>query len=216
VPPQNDLAFGVLKTGLSAIERCALRHQPVCGATSSIVEPLASIRGKFHPNDVAKISIETHELAWRMLGGGSGDREGKWNPQTREDADHSFPYIVAISLLDGEVTLESYSRNRLGDPAVHALMEVTSVSPRADFTSFDPIETEVKIELRNGDAIDVMSSIPIGHPRNLMSKEELSKKFRRASGGVLSDEASSKLETALWNLEDLTDLDELTQCYRAI
>jgi 2-methylcitrate dehydratase len=216
VPPGNDLTFPSVRTGRSAIESCAIRYQPVCGATSSIVEPLAAIRGKFDPKDVAKISIETHELAWKTIGGGTGGIEEKRRPQTREDADHSFPYIVVMTLLDGEITAESYSPTRLADPAVHALLDVTSVSPRADFTSFDPIGSEVKIELRNGDVISVTSIIPTGHPRNPMSDEQLSNKFRRASAGLLSDEASSRLEKALWSLENLTDLDELSQCYRAI
>jgi 2-methylcitrate dehydratase len=215
VPPTGDLAFGA-KGGTYAVERCGIRHQPVCGATTSIVGPLGSIKGKFHPDDIAKVAIETHDMGWRYLGGGSGDRDVKWNPQHREDADHSFPYIVATCLLDGEVTPESYSDKRLVDPALHALMDLITVTRRDDFTSFDPVETEVKIELRNGERFDVMSNIPLGHPRNPISTEELSKKFRRSGAGVLSDEASSKLEGLLWNLEDLTDLDELTRCYRAI
>ena len=38
-------------------------------------------------------------------------------PTTRETADHSLPYCVAVALLDGEVGLGQFTDERIADPA---------------------------------------------------------------------------------------------------
>jgi 2-methylcitrate dehydratase len=209
------MAVGALKDGRTAIERCPIKYYPASSAAMGLIDPLISVRSSVRPRDIAKISIEASELTWRIVGGGSSDREEKWNPKSRETADHSLPYIVAVSLLDGDVTLESYSSERLADPAVHALMQVMTVTPRDDL-GLHPFEPQLKIELRNGDVINIASSAPVGDRRNPIDNGQLSKKLRQASAGLLSVEASSELEAVLWDLADLKDLDDLTQHYRAI
>ncbi len=46
----------------------------------------------------------------------------KWHPKTRETADHSIPYLVAVALQDGAVTPVSFNPQRIGDPELHSLI----------------------------------------------------------------------------------------------
>jgi 2-methylcitrate dehydratase len=48
--------------------------------------------------------------------------EAKYDPKTRESADHSLPYMLARALVDGSITLDSYSPERVSDAAIRPLM----------------------------------------------------------------------------------------------
>ena len=213
VSPEKDLVIGTLKDGRSAVARCPVKYYPTSSASMGLIDPLISVRARFAVEDIAKISAEQSERAWKIIGGGSSDREEKWNPKSRETADHSLPFIVAVSLLDGDVTRESYLPERLADPKVLALMQLISTAPRDGLHDFEP---QLKIELRNGEVIDVASSAPAGDRRNPIDNGRLSRKFGQASDGLLSVTARSDLEATLWDLADMKDLSGLTKYYRAI
>ena len=53
----------------------------------------------------------------------AGDAD-KWEPETRETADHSMPYTVAVALIHGTVTAEHFAERYLHDPAIRALTQV--------------------------------------------------------------------------------------------
>lgn len=213
ITPLKDVVVGTLRDGRSAVARCPVKYYPTSSASMGLVDPLISLRASVAIDDIVKISAQQSERAWRIIGGGSSDREEKWNPKSRETADHSLPYIVAVSLLDGDVTRESYLPERLADPKTLALMQLISSEPLDGLHDFEP---QLKIELRNGEVIDVASSAPAGDLRNPIENARLSRKFGQASAGLLSEKGCSELEAALWDLADMKDLGDITKYYRAI
>jgi 2-methylcitrate dehydratase len=73
--------------------------------------------------DISAVEIGSYDVAIEIIG---RDPE-KWRPQTRETADHSFPYCVAVALLDGTVTLRSFKEKRMDDPILQTLMQKVRV-----------------------------------------------------------------------------------------
>ena len=70
--------------------------------------------------EIERIRIDIFDVAHLIIGGGAeGD---KTVVRTKEEADHSLPYIVAVAALDGEVTPAQYSRgaDRAGGRATAA------------------------------------------------------------------------------------------------
>ena len=53
----------------------------------------------------------------------------KWDPATRETADHSIPYLVAAALADGGVTPATFARSRIQDSCSEAASALTIRSP---------------------------------------------------------------------------------------
>ena len=51
-------------------------------------------------DDIVSVTFSGPEFMWKAVGGGRGDATEKWNPQTRETADHSLPYLAAVALVD--------------------------------------------------------------------------------------------------------------------
>ncbi len=62
--------------------------------------------------DIAQVTVEVYERA--KVGMGTGEHH--WNPDSRETADHSIPYVVAAALLDGTVTPRQFDAAHRRDP----------------------------------------------------------------------------------------------------
>ena len=82
--------------------------------------------------------------------------ESKYDPKTRESADHSFPYILARALVDGGITLDSYTPERVADPAIRPLMQKIRVHASAELRrimseSKGPEAKPSKIRIRTTD-----------------------------------------------------------------
>ena len=135
----------------------------------------------------------------------------KWHPQTRETADHSIPYLVAVALQDGVVTPESFNLEKIQDPAIHSLISRMSVEEDPEYSGLYPEETNCRLEITTagGQQLTTHSAYPKGHPRNPMSDADIEAKFRNLSAGLITQEQCNHALSLLWSLEELPDLEEL-------
>jgi 2-methylcitrate dehydratase len=157
---------------------------------------------------------------WHAIGGGAGDSEEKWNPSTRESADHSMAYAIAAALLDGELTVESFSEHRLRDPRLRALMQKIVVQDDPRLTREHGGElphwpSRVEIAVCDGRRISRESEAPKGHPLNPMSDAELEAKYWSMADRALPAALGRRLLDSLWSLESLGDISALTEQFRA-
>ena len=53
----------------------------------------------------------------------------EFDPQNRETADHSIAYLLCRALVDGELYLDSFTREKYMDPALRALMAKMTITP---------------------------------------------------------------------------------------
>jgi 2-methylcitrate dehydratase len=73
---------------------------PICYHGQSAVLAALELRQRVNLLEIEEIKVEAYGTAVFMMGSDAS----RWAPTTRETADHSFPYCIAIALLDGEVT----------------------------------------------------------------------------------------------------------------
>lgn len=158
---------------------------------------------------VASIDIHSFDAAVDIIG---KDPE-KWRPRTRETADHSLPYCTAVALTDGDVTLESFSPERLRDESLLDLVSRTAIHRDAELTARYPrgIPNRVTVTLADGRTLTAENEFPRGHDRNPMTDEEVEAKFRRLAGGLLDETAQSQVLQTCWELESLSDVGALLQ-----
>ena len=100
------------------LSRTALKPWPACYHAQAAIEAALELRKRVPVEDLVSIDVGTYADAYRSI---ASERE-KWDPQTRETADHSLPYIVARTLVDGAVTPESFAPERYLDPALRPLI----------------------------------------------------------------------------------------------
>jgi 2-methylcitrate dehydratase len=218
VPPRADVALGHPRAGQSAIEQSTIKRYPAVIHTQGVIEALLSVRHQVKAEEIERLNIDTYAASWFAVGGGGGDKEEKWHPRTRETADHSLPFVAALSLLDGDVTIASFDADRLQDPRLIALMRRTTVRAREDLTALFPDErrSEITIELRNGTSIKVSTTFALGTPQNPMTDSQLADKFGTLVKPVLGARDCADLMAALWRLPQIPRVDELTQHFRRI
>jgi 2-methylcitrate dehydratase len=149
--------------------------------------------------DVRSLHIASFNAAVEII----GSEPEKWNPTTRETADHSMPYCVAVALLDGEVGLDQFSEERISRGDAHALMQRITISADSVLNEGYPkgIPNRLELTLADGRTLSREVTYPRGHDQNPMTVAEVTTKFRALARCELSQERIEALEQAVWNLE---------------
>lgn len=213
--------IGTPVEGLSAIEATGLKVFPAEYSAQGPVALALKLREKCRLDDIERIDVALHWGGWHEIGGGQGDRDDKWNPASREAADHSLAYLVAVALVDGTVSLESFAEARLGDPRLRKLMQRITVSEDPELTrrhagALPSWPSTIEIVLKSGERLREQTQFPRGHPRNPLADDELAQKFFALSDGVIARDSAQRLVDTLWSLDSLPDIGVLTDQLRAI
>ena len=120
--------------------------------SQSVLEAALDIRAREHISgaDVERVEVDVFDVAYRIIGG--GEEGNKQVVSTKEEADHSLPYLVAVALLDGEVTPEQYQPARVRRSDVQGLLRRVTVRPDEGFSRRFPAEMpcRVRIVLHDG------------------------------------------------------------------
>jgi 2-methylcitrate dehydratase len=196
-----------------------IKHYPVEYHAQTAVEAALIVReqllqaeGKQALAAIREIEIGSYDVAIEIIG---RDPE-KWHPKTRETADHSFPYCVAVALQDGTVTLKSFGERRLADPALLSLMEKVRVLEQPEFREWYPVGMPTRITVRTASGKEYVKQVdhPLGHPRNPMSDREVEEKFRILAAGQLDRRAAGRIIEYIWNLDGVDDIGTLMPLLR--
>ncbi|MDA2910352.1 MmgE/PrpD family protein [Nitrospiraceae bacterium AH_259_D15_M11_P09] len=181
--------------------------QTAVEATLIVREELLKAEGPQALEQIIEVEVGSYDVAIEIIG---RDPE-KWHPQTRETADHSFPYCVAVALLDGHVSFGSFADKRLADPALRALMQKVRVVEQQEFVGWYPeaMPTRVTVRTAAGKEYVKQNDFALGHPRNPMSDREVEEKFRLLTARSLDRAQAGKVIEAVWKLETLSDIGRL-------
>ncbi len=206
--------FGGEKGGHFMILDTYIKHYPVeyhaqTAVASALVvrEELIKAEGRQSLASITEVEIGSYDVAIEIIG---RDPE-KWHPRTRETADHSFPYAVAVALLDGTVTLQSFGPKRLNDAALQALMQKVRVVEQEEFKGWYPQAMPTRVSVRTAMGKEYVKQVdfPLGHPRNPMSDREVEEKFRTLAAGKLDRAQAGKVIDLVWKLDRLKDIGSL-------
>ena len=99
----------------------------------------------FQGEDVERIEIDIFDVAYKIIGG--GEEGDKTIVHTKEQADHSLPYMVAVALLDGEVMPEQYRPERISRQDVQDLLKRVIVRPSDELSQRFPAEMPCRLTL---------------------------------------------------------------------
>ncbi len=157
------------------IERIHTKYRPAEYNAQGPLDLIMRLRDKVPLDDIERIDVETYWLAYSEI----GMEPAKWDPQTRETADHSIPYLLAVALVDGAIDLRSYSPERVRDPKLRPIMNKIKVCENKEFSQRFPAELMVRITItaRSGKTIVDELAHPRGHTRNPVTDAELDVKF---------------------------------------
>jgi 2-methylcitrate dehydratase len=165
------------------------------------------LRRQVAPREIESVQVATYGEAVRRT---AAETE-KWDPETRETADHSIPYLVAAAWQEGGVTPATFALSRIQDPALRPLIKKLTVVEDPEFTGRYPAEscTRVEVMTTDGRRLTAETSYPKGHRRNPLTDEEVEEKFRGLASGALGTKGCDQVLTAVRELDTATTLDGL-------
>ena len=157
------------------------------------------VRQRVPAEDLAELRIDTYAHAL----GGIGTGGAKWDVDDPDTASHSVPYLVAVALVDGDVTPAHFTPERLKDPRVREVMGRLSVREDPELTALYPevVAARVTGVARDGTRYEAECRHPKGHVKNAFSDGEISEKFRRCAGDLLPPDAIEPVLGRLWGLD---------------
>ncbi len=203
MPGGEPVPFKILRT--------CIKHFPVEYHAQTAVEAALALRNEWMATEgigaldhIADVEIGSYDVAIEIIG---RDPE-KWQPATRETADHSFPYCVAVALVDGRVSMNSFSPTRLRDPRLHDLMKKIHVVNLPEFERRYPITMPTRITIRTSQGTTYSRQVeqPLGHPGHPMSDQEVEEKLRRLASRKIDRSRIDRLLNFVWNLEQQKDI----------
>jgi len=192
------------------LDTCVKRW-PVEYHAQSAVDAALELRVELgDPSRIDTVRIDTFRAAYEII---AKDPE-KWDPRTRETADHSIQYIVCAALQDGDVSARTFDLERIRRPDTLALLrDRTTVEEDPSLTAGYPegIPNRITVTTPDGATLAAQVAHPRGHARNPMSDDEVSAKFRACVTGRWDDARVERVERAVWGLADEGGLDRLVE-----
>ncbi len=112
-----------------AIMRAHVKAYPCINTGQSAVAAALKLHAMLNGNASSLSRIEVTMADYKVTKRHQDDPERR-HPMSREAADHSFPFIVAVALLDGRFGAEQFESERWRDETVTALDVEDRSAPR--------------------------------------------------------------------------------------
>lgn len=195
--------FLITRCSYKAFPTEALTHQPISAALQ------ARHALQISHEEIEEILVETTTRGADILSDPS-----KYKPETRETADHSLPYVIAAALVDGNVLPESFSEEKLKDPAIWATLPKIKVVADPEIDALFPgvKRARVTITTTDGRQKTVQTDVAKGAPEDPLTDEDIAAKFRANARGILSNDRMDEVIQATMQFEALPEV----QAYMAL
>ena len=194
------------------IERTNLKFFPAEYHSQAPLWVAMELRKKVRPEDIESIAIQTYYTAWSEI----GSEPEKWDPQTRETADHSLPYLFSLGLVDGAIRSDSFDEERLRDPRLRQLMPKISITENKEFTREFPtkLTSRFEVKTKDGKTLVETASYPKGHAKNPMNDADVESKFAGLTEGLIKPEARDALVRGLRDIDKAADVGSVLELIR--
>ncbi len=186
------------------ILQCGMKAYPVVVYGQTTVPAAAEIAKRV--GDLSKISaieIATNKRGYQQAG---LDPE-KWTPTSKDTADHSLPYIAARVMFDGRIGPDSFTPDKLADPAVLSLMQKITVQEDPAFAKAagNAPPTRITATLIDGTRMAHQVDDIAGFPGQPMTRADIDAKFRDNTTLCWPPRRADAILDALWSIERSPD-----------
>jgi 2-methylcitrate dehydratase len=180
------------------------KYWPVEGGAQASVWAAKELRARVDPKDVAEITITLPWHAWHEI----ASEPEKWDPKTRETADHSLAYIFARALVDDGISIASFEPKAYLDPSLRPLMAKIKgrTDEPVDSPPTDEIAVHVVAKTAGGETHTIEIVNPVGHPDNPMKPSDTTAKFEGIARPLYGEQRTQELLRQWWAISDAPSL----------
>lgn len=193
------------REGLESVRRTILKRYNAEIHSQSALEALLELRSEHRltGTEVERVELDTFQVAYDIIGG--GEEGAKTVVRSKEDADHSLPYLLAVALLDGQVLPEQYRAERIVAGDVQSLLSRVEVRPDRELSRRFPDEhgARVRLHLRDGSTLEREKRDYEGFHTRPMGWETVSAKFDRLAAPHVDSQPRAQIVDAVRHLEEV-------------
>jgi aconitate decarboxylase len=189
-------------------ERIAVKAYSAMGLLHAAIDAALSLRPDVNMGEITRIDIDMSEAAYGH-GGWKAER-----PVEPIGAQMNVAYAVAVALLDGEVLVDQFSRDRINSDDVWALIDRTLTHHEQAYDHLpvdERLTTQVRLTLNDGTERAAKVAHPRGTGDRSLTNEEIREKFRKLTDRVISAERHAEIEKVVLNLDSVDDIGQLTR-----
>jgi 2-methylcitrate dehydratase len=188
---------------LEAVQRTSVKKYNAEFHSQSTLEGVLELRTAHHvrPEEIESVRVDIFDVAFHIIGGGEeGDKK---QIRTKEEADHSLPYMVAVALLDGDVSPAQYVPERIVRQDVQSLLRKVTIQPNQALSNRFPGEMpcRITITLKNGQALSTEKQDYEGFYTRPISWDRIVAKFERLAAPYSNEAQRAAIIETVAHLE---------------
>jgi 2-methylcitrate dehydratase len=191
------------KEDLERVTRTIIKKHNAEIHSQSAIEGILDLKSRhgFTGNEIAKIEVEIFDVAYHIIGG--GEEGDKTVVHTKEEADHSLPYLMAVAVLDNQVMPEQFSLDRIQRPDVQDLLRRIEVRPDPTYSERFPAEVPCRVsaKLRDGAVRVIEKRDYHGFYTDPMNWDEVAGKFKHLGNGRIDPSLCTEIIGAVADLD---------------
>jgi 2-methylcitrate dehydratase len=208
--------LGAPSPGENFITRVAIKAYPCfAGAQCAVAAALALHR--LIDGDVDRLASIRVRLADLPIARRQLADPGRVAPRSREAADHSLQFLIAVALIDGTLGLAQFENERWNDPKVRALMARLQMTTDADLArrAGEVYPCALNAVDRDGRTHDVEILAPPGFSARGPDAGTVLEKFNRITADRLARAARERVIDCVLGLDAAKSCGDLMQALTA-
>jgi 2-methylcitrate dehydratase PrpD len=183
---------------------------PCCGLTHAAIDAVLALQAKhkINPAKIKEVTVVGGQPTYDL----SQPPEVKRNPRTIIDAQFSVPYVIAVALLQGRVTVDDFTLETIKRPAVLKMAQKINTNLDTAMNRHGVGPSRVTITLTDGTSYMEHVENCLGSVERPMTLEDIAKKFRECAASSvkpLKKDAVEKVIEMVGRLEKLEDAAEI-------
>jgi len=206
----TEWKFNILTDGLGdswRILKCGMKYFPTEALTHA---PISATLDLVTDHDLAPDAVETVTIYSLARAADILADPSKYDPRTKETADHSLPYVIAAAVAERQVTPIQFTDAKIMDPTIRAQLNKVKVIADPAIEAVFPELQRVRVVIRTTDGREVEKQLdyPKGDPRNPLTDAEITGKFKALAEGIATPADVERMQNAINRTETYDNIRE--------
>jgi 2-methylcitrate dehydratase PrpD len=187
-------------------ERIAVKAYSAMGLLHAAIDAALELRTKVDVSHIQRIDIYLSEAAYKH-GGWKAER-----PLEVIGAQMNVAYVVAVALLDGDVLVDQFTKDRINGDDVWALIDKTLAHHERAYDHLpidDQLTTQVRLTFKDGSTRAAKVVHPRGTGDRNLTNTEIREKYAKLTARVMSAERRAAIEKTVLGIDSVDDVAQL-------
>jgi aconitate decarboxylase len=188
-------------------ERIAVKAYSCMGLLHAAIDAALELRPKVDVSQIQRIDIYMSEAAYAH-GGWKAER-----PLEVIGAQMNVAYVVAAALLDGDVLIDQFTKDRINSDDVWALIDKTLTHHERAYDHLpidEQLTTQVRLTFNDGSTRAAKVVHPRGTGDRNLTNTDIRDKYAKLTHRAISAERQAAIENTVLGMDTLDDIAQLT------